>query len=121
MDVFDERIFLEEVARRLNLFVQECPEEANDLFLHPASFNGDFGDQFEEMFEDEVIPMGALFISLLTSPSPRARYHLVTDEDDNGNLLGFSVIKLDDEMIAGLEDAVRSKFGMEPPKDPSLN
>lgn len=98
MDVLDERVFLEEVADRLNAFVRDFPIEADRVFGDPRAF----GHEVEEMFcaiagENIEVPFGVLLTSILTrTPGTSAGYFLQMVWDETDMLVGFEVVEVEE-------------------------
>lgn len=117
MDVIDERIFLEEVARRLSDFVRDFPEEADRLFAEPMTF----GNEVETMFttllgENPDMPFGVLLVSMLAGPQANCAHHLAMSYDDQGRLTGFTVVEIPKGTPKVVND-VRNRMGLAVLKD----
>lgn len=115
MDVIDERVFLEELARRVNRFFRDFPVEAHRLFGDPQAFGYEVEEMFQTLLGENVeVPFAVLFQSILTmSPGTSAGPFLkmLWDEDDD-MLAGFEVVLVDETDHGEILTDARNKLGI---------
>lgn len=115
MDVIDERVFLEEVASRLNQFFRDFPVEAHRLFGEPTAFGHEVAEMFRQILGQNVdVPFGVLFMSIIAGPRVDTSHVLAMDHDEDNILRGFRVApppEMSDEEIV---NTARDNLGLKP-------
>lgn len=115
MDVLDEKVFLDEVACRLNQFFRDFPVEAHRLFGEPTAFGHEVAEMFRQMLGQNVdVPFGVLFTSIIAGPRVDASHVLVMDHDKDDILRGFRVVDPPDMSNEEMLNAARDNLGLKP-------
>lgn len=110
MDVIDERVFLEEVARRVNEFFRDFPIEAHRIFGEPTVFGHEVAEMFQVLLgENTEVPFAVMFMAILAGPTGNPGYHLAMDEDETGMLCGFHVVEASPTPEETVEEATKPK------------
>ncbi len=113
MDVIDERVFLEEIARRLNRFFRDFPIEAHELFGEPRAYKYEVEEMFTALLGENVeVPFGVLFQSILMmGPGTLSGPSLKMVFNDDEMLSGFQVINVDGADHETLLENARKQLG----------
>ena len=114
--MIDERIFLAEVARRLNRFFRDFPMEANRLFGDPMAFGYEVEEMFTTLLGESVeVPFAVLFQSILTmGPGTSSGPFLKMIWNDEDALVGFEVIQVEETEVGEVIEGARRQLGLFP-------
>ena len=116
MDVIDERVFLREIARRINRFFRDFPTEANRLFADPMAFGYEVEEMFTKLLGENIeVPFAVLFQSILTlGPGTRQGPLLKMTWNEDESLAGFEVIEVDEAEVGEVVQSARKQLGLFP-------